>query len=177
MIQDYFGDGSKWGAQISYLKEDKPLGTAGALSLLPKKPDHPFIVMNGDLLTKIDFEKLLEFHTENNAQGTMCVRQYDYQIPYGVVRFDGVNLLDMDEKPIHKFFVNAGIYALSPECLDLIPEQEFFDMPSLFKRLKKNKKHATVFPVREYWMDIGQMKDYERAKGEYCLYFRGANDV
>jgi dTDP-glucose pyrophosphorylase len=171
MIHDYFGDGSKWGVEISYLEEDEPLGTAGALSLLPKKPDHPFIVMNGDLLTKIDFEKLLTFHVENNTQGTMCVRQYDYQIPYGVVRFDGVNFLDLDEKPIQKIFVNAGIYALSPDCLDFIPKQKKFDMPSLFKLLKEKKKQASVFPVREYWMDIGQMKDYERANGEYFTHF------
>lgn len=172
MIKDYFGDGSSFGVKISYLEESKPLGTAGALSLMTEKPTHPFFVMNGDLLTKIDFEKLLEFHIEHQAQGTMCVRQYDYQIPYGVVRFNGVNLLEMDEKPIQKYFVNAGIYTLSPECLDFIPKEQFFDMPSLFEILKEKNQIATVFPVREYWMDIGQMKDFERANGEYGVHFQ-----
>ncbi len=174
MIKDYFGDGSKWDVEIKYLQEDKPLGTAGALSLLSEKPDRPFFVMNGDLLTKIDFEKLLEFHVEHKAQGTMCVRQYDYQIPYGVVRFDGVDLMELEEKPIHKFFVNAGIYVLSPESLECITKENFFDMPSLFDILKQNNGKAAVFPVREYWMDIGQIKDFERANGEYTTYFNGA---
>lgn len=175
MIKEYFGDGSRYGVDISYLQEEKPLGTAGALSLMPETPELPFFVMNGDLLTKIDFEKLLEFHIKHQAQGTMCVRQYDYQIPYGVVEFDGVDLLEMNEKPIHKYFVNAGIYTLSSECLGLIPEKQFFDMPSLFEILKEKNKKTIVFPVREYWMDIGQMKDFERANGEYCYYFKNGD--
>ncbi|MBF0233419.1 MAG: alcohol dehydrogenase, partial [Desulfamplus sp.] len=122
-------------------------------------------------LTKIDFEKLLEFHVDHQAHGTTCVRQYDYQIPYGVVRFDGVDLLDMEEKPIKQFFVNAGIYVLSPESLDHIPGDQFFDMPSLFKILKQRDGRAAVFPIHEYWMDIGQIKDFERANGEYQTYF------
>jgi dTDP-glucose pyrophosphorylase len=174
MIKDYFQDGSRWDVEITYLQEDKPLGTAGALSLLPEKPGQPFFVMNGDLLTKIDFEKLLDFHEDHQAHGTMCVRQYDYQIPYGVVRFDGVDLLDMEEKPIKQFFVNAGIYVLSPESLDHIPADQFFDMPSLFKILKQKEGRAAVFPIHEYWMDIGQIKDFERANGEYPTYFCGA---
>jgi dTDP-glucose pyrophosphorylase len=171
MIKDYFQDGSRWDVEITYLQEDKPLGTAGALSLLPEKPDRPFFVMNGDLLTKIDFEKFLEFHVDHRAHGTMCVRQYDYQIPYGVVRFDGVDLLEMEEKPIKQFFVNAGIYVLSPESLDHVPADQFFDMPSLFKILKQKDGRAAVFPIHEYWMDIGQIKDFERANGEYPSYF------
>ena len=174
MIKDYFKDGSKWGVKISYLEETKALGTAGALSLLPQCSKYPFIVMNGDLLTKIDFEKLLEFHVDHKSYGTMCVRQYDYQIPYGVIKFDGVNLLDIDEKPAHKCFVNAGIYVLSPESLAFIPTDHFFDMPSLFKVFKKQNKNITIFPIREYWIDIGQIKDYERAKGEYSLYFKNS---
>ncbi|MGX9365349.1 nucleotidyltransferase family protein [Desulfoplanes sp. PS50] len=171
MIKEYFGNGDKWDVSIQYIEETEPLGTAGALSLLPVRPELPFFVMNGDLLTKIDFEKLIEFHSEHETAATMCVRQYDYQIPYGVVRFEGVNLKAIDEKPIHKFFVNAGIYALSPESLDCIPKDQFFDMPSLFDVLGKKKIKTTVFPVREYWMDIGQMKDFERANGEYCVHF------
>jgi len=171
MIINYFGNGSKWGVKISYLEENMPLGTAGALSLLPQKPDLPFIVMNGDLLTKIDFEKLLKFHSKNKADGTICVRKHDYQIPYGVVRFNDVSLLGMDEKPVHTFFVNAGIYALSPESLDFIPKEEFFDMPSLFTILLENKKHAAVFPIREYWMDIGRKEDFVKAGTDFFELF------
>jgi len=174
MIKEYFQDGSSWDVEITYLQEDKPLGTAGALSLLKKKPDRPFFVMNGDLLTKIDFEKLMEFHVDHHVHGTMCVQQYDYQIPYGVVRFEGVDLLEMEEKPIKQFFVNAGIYVLSPESLDHIPANKFFDMPSLFKILKQKNSRAAVFPIHEYWVDIGQIKDFERANGEYPTHFSGA---
>lgn len=171
MVKEYFGDGEKWGVQIDYLEEDERLGTAGALSLLPARPTLPFFVMNGDVLTRINFEKLLEFHSGHETAATMCVRQYDYQVPYGVVRFDGVHLQGIDEKPIHKFFVNAGIYTLSPEALDHIPKNQFFDMPSLFQSLGIEDIKTTVFPVREYWMDIGQMKDFEQANGEYGTYF------
>jgi len=177
MIKSYFGNGEKWSVQIDYLEENQRLGTAGALSLLPKRPELSFLVMNGDLLTKIDFEKLLDFHASHETAATMCVRQYDYQIPYGVVRFDGITLQGIDEKPVHKFFVNAGIYALSPNALDFIPKNQFFDMPSLFHILGEQNVNTTVFPVREYWMDIGQMKDFERANGEYCIYFSGEENA
>ena len=172
MIKEYFGNGEKWGVKIDYLEEDRRLGTAGALSLLPERPEQPFFVMNGDLLTKIDFEKLLDFHSGHETAATMCVRQYDYQIPYGVVRFKGVHLQGIDEKPIHKIFVNAGIYTLSPEVLDHIPKNQFFNMPSLFQIIGSEEIKTTVFPVREYWMDIGQMKDFEQANGEYCTYLK-----
>jgi dTDP-glucose pyrophosphorylase len=166
-IMDYFGDGSKWSVDIQYLRESQKLGTAGALSLLPERPAHPVLVMNGDLLTKVNFSQLLDFHFSHNAPGTMCVREYDFQVPYGVVRIDNHCIVGIDEKPVQRFFVNAGIYVLEPEALAHIPANTYFDMPSLFEKLIEQKKDALVFPIREYWLDIGRLADYDRANGEF----------
>jgi dTDP-glucose pyrophosphorylase len=171
MIRDHFGDGSRWGVEIRYLEEDRRLGTAGALSLLPERPSAPIIVMNGDVLTKVNFRQLLDFHGDHKAMATMCVREYDFQVPYGVVRIDGHRVLTIDEKPVQRFFVNAGIYVLAPDALEAIPRGEFFDMPTLFEKLIGQGGEAAVFPVREYWLDIGHLADYERANGEFCTVF------
>jgi dTDP-glucose pyrophosphorylase len=167
IIQDFFGDGSKFGAHIEYVLEDKRMGTAGALSLLETKPIEPFFVMNGDLLTNVNFEHLLEFHTANNAMATMCVREYDFQVPYGVVNVKDGKILSIEEKPVHKFFVSAGIYMLSPDCISHIPENEFYDMPTLFEKLIAMNENTVSFPLREYWLDIGRMEEYEKANQEY----------
>ena len=167
IIQDYFGDGSAFGVTIEYILEEQRMGTAGALSLLPSVPDEPFFVMNGDLLTNVNFEHLLEYHTSQNALATMCVREYDFQVPYGVVNVEGSRILSIVEKPVHKFFVSAGIYMLSPDVLELIPKNAFYDMPTLFDALIARKKTAVSFPLREYWLDIGRIEEYERANNEY----------
>ncbi|MGA7802785.1 MAG: nucleotidyltransferase family protein [Gammaproteobacteria bacterium] len=166
-ISEYFGDGSKWGAEIHYIHEDRKLGTAGALSLLPIRPNDPFIVMNGDVLTKVNFDHLLDFHSGHAAQGTMCVREYDFEVPYGVVNIQDNRISDIDEKPVHRFFVNAGIYVLEPSVLDHIEPQTHLDMPDLFKKLMRAGRETAAFPIREYWMDIGRHADLERANGEY----------
>ncbi|WP_429821033.1 nucleotidyltransferase family protein [Brevibacillus porteri] len=171
MIQEHFGDGSNWGISIQYLQEKESLGTAGALSLLPEKPSEPFFVMNGDLLTKVNFEQLLDFHKTYQAQATMCVREYDHQIPYGVVRLDQYRLTSIEEKPTQRFFVNAGIYVLSPDAVEDIPHNQYFDMPSLFDHLVKNQQQTIAFPIREYWLDIGRMADFERANMEFAEVF------
>lgn len=171
MIQAYFGNGEQWGVTIRYLKEQESLGTAGALSLLPESPSEPFFVMNGDLLTKVNFEQLLDFHKTYQAKATMCVREYDHQVPYGVVRLDKQRLLSIEEKPTQRFFVNAGIYVLSPEVLDRIPHNQYFDMPILFDHLMKEEQHTVAFPIREYWMDIGRMADFEKANMEFAEVF------
>lgn len=171
MIEDYFGDGSKWGVTIDYLREDKRLGTAGSIKLLPEKPALPFIVMNGDLLTKVNFKSLLEFHKNNNtlsnAWATMCVREYNMQIPYGVIRQDGNKLIRLDEKPVHRFFVNGGIYVFQPDVIDLIPDNTYFDMTDLFDVMMGKDYKSVIFQIREYWMDIGHKKDFEMADGEF----------
>lgn len=167
MVKEHFGDGSRWGIEIRYVHEDQRLGTAGALSLLPERPALPLIVMNGDLLTKVNFQHLLDFHAEHRARGTMCVREYDFQVPYGVVRIDHHRVLGIDEKPVQRFFVNAGIYVLEPDVLDLIPSATYFDMPELFTRLIGQNHETAVFPIREYWLDIGHMEDFARANGDF----------
>ncbi|MDF2440670.1 MAG: hypothetical protein JWN98_1654, partial [Abditibacteriota bacterium] len=121
MIEKYFGDGSAWDIEIRYIREDKKMGTAGALSLLPEKPTETMLVMNGDLLTKVNFGQLLDFHVEQEALATMCVREYDFQVPYGVVQVNKHLITAILEKPVQKYFVNAGIYALSPQALNHIP--------------------------------------------------------
>ena len=171
MIEEYFGDGSKWDVEISYLREKDKLGTAGALSLLEEKQKEPIIVMNGDLLTKVNFNHLLDFHTEQIGQATMCVREYKFQVPYGVVQLDKHNLTGIVEKPVQNCFVSAGIYVLEPEALNLIPPQQYYDMPQLYKQLLDNSCSVTVFPIREYWIDIGRISDFEQANMEYTEVF------
>jgi dTDP-glucose pyrophosphorylase len=171
IIKEYFGDGSKWGVEIEYLHEHKRMGTAGSLSLLPEALNLPLIVINGDLLTKVNLKQLLDFHQEHNADATMCVREYDFQVPYGVVKLDKHNLVEIEEKPTHTFFVNAGIFVLDPKVLSYVPENRLFDMPELFDLLIKNKHEAAAFPIREYWIDIGQIDDFERASSDYSGFF------
>lgn len=167
IIQNYFGDGSEFGVHIDYIYEEKRMGTAGALSLLKKEPQEPFFVMNGDLLTNVNFEHLHDYHITHNASGTMCVREYDFQVPYGVVNIDNSRIVSIEEKPTQKFFVSAGIYMLSPEVLDKIPTNEFYDMPTLFENLIEENKEVVSFPLREYWLDIGQIEEYKKANDEY----------
>ena len=167
MIRNHFGAGDRWGVQVEYLHESTRLGTAGALSLLPEKPSAPIVVMNGDLLTRTNYDNLLQFHIEQGAVATMAVRQYDFQVPYGVVRLDGARIEAIEEKPVQSFFVNAGIYALSPEALDYLPAETFFDMPTLFEHLIAAGKTPAAYPLREYWLDIGRLDEFERAQREW----------
>ena len=167
MIRNYFGAGERWDVQLEYLHENTCLGTAGALSLLPEKPTSPVVVMNGDLLTRTNFDSLLQFHITQCATATMAVREYDFQVPYGVVRLDGTRINAIEEKPVKKFFVNAGIYALSPEALDYLPAGTFFDMPTLFEHLIAADKTTAAYPLREYWLDVGRLEEFERAQREW----------
>lgn len=172
MIKDYFDDGSRWGVSIQYIHEDKEMGTAGALGLLPEVPASPMIVMNADLLTKVNFQHLLDFHQTHKAKATMCIRDYHFQCPYGVIKTDQYRLTQIEEKPTHTFFVNAGIYVLEPELLGLIPEDTRVDMTTIFEKAIGEGYEAVVFPIREYWMDIGLVDDFERANGEYSEIFK-----
>lgn len=172
IIKEYFGDGSGFGVNIDYVFETKRMGTAGALSLLEYKPSEPFFVMNGDLLTNINFEHLYQYHISNNAVATMCVREYKSQIPYGVVNItDDSRITSIEEKPTHKSFVSAGIYMLSPELLDCIPSNQYYDMPALFESLIQNNKNVFSFPLRDYWIDIGRIEEYKKANEEYSEFF------
>ena len=171
MIKEYFEDGSKFGVNIDYVIENKRMGTAGALSLLKEKPKEPFFVMNGDILTNINFENMLEYHLEHNSTATMAVREYDFQVPFGVVKMENNEIKAIEEKPTYKFFVSAGIYMLNPECIDYIPKNEFYDMPTLFEDLINDNKKTFSFPIREYWLDIGRIEEYEKAQIEYKRIF------
>lgn len=167
IIQNYFKDGKEFGVNIEYVFEKQRMGTAGALSLLKEKPNEPFFVMNGDLLTNVNFEHLHNYHIATNSIATMCVREYDFQVPYGVVNIKDSKIVSIEEKPIHKFFVSAGIYMLSQKVLDYIPQNEFYDMPTLFEKLISLNKNTVSFPLREYWLDIGRIEEYEKANQEY----------
>jgi dTDP-glucose pyrophosphorylase len=166
LVKEHFGDGSRWNVEIRYIEEDERLGTAGALGLIPTVPKEPLIVMNADLLTRINFQSLLDFHREQKAQATMCVREYDFQVPFGVVKIQNHRLTAIEEKPVHTFFVNAGIYVLEPELLSLVPKNEHLDMTELFERVIEAGHETAVFPVREYWLDVGRIDDLERANGD-----------
>lgn len=171
VIEEYFKDGSDFGVHIEYVHEEKRMGTAGALSLIREKLNEPFFVMNGDLLTNINFEHMMEYHITNSAVATMGVREYDFQVPYGVVNVDGIDIQSIEEKPIHSFFVSGGIYILSPDTLMFIPNDEFFDMPTLFEKLIAENKKSISFPIREYWLDIGRIEEFEKANSEYHKVF------
>ncbi len=163
MIRDYFGDGSKWGVSISYVHEREPLGTGGALGLLPSSlPDIPIIVMNGDVLTKVDYRELLVFHEQNDAQATMCVREYEYQVPFGVIESDGHRIKSMVEKPTHLFHVNAGIYVVNREIVSSVEQHIRIDMPTLLEGYLD--KSVLMYPFYEYWLDIGRMDDFNKAQ-------------
>ena len=165
MVREHFGDGSNWGVNINYVHEDTPLGTAGALGLLPKEmPDLPIIMMNGDLLTKVNFEHLLSFHHEQKGMATMCVREYDFQVPYGVIETSNQQITSIIEKPVHNFFVNAGIYVLEPELIQKVDGIACLDMPNLLEEQILKGEKISSFPIHEYWLDIGRMEEYERAK-------------
>jgi dTDP-glucose pyrophosphorylase len=171
-IKALFGDGGKWGVEIRYLEEDQRLGTAGALRLIPEPPDAPMIVMNGDLITKINFQDLLDYHEQQNSNATMCVRQYDFQVPFGVVGIDSNRITSIDEKPVHRFFVNAGIYVLDPGQIDRIPANANHDMTDLFEDIIADGEDTTVFPVHEYWLDVGRIDDLDQAKRDFENGFR-----
>jgi dTDP-glucose pyrophosphorylase len=164
-IEAYFGNGSDWGVEISYVHEENPLGTAGALGLLPKDISNlPILMMNGDLLTKVDFELLLNFHTEQQGIATMCVTEYEYQVPYGVVTLQDHQLESMIEKPLQKYFVNAGIYVVTPELIKQVNENQIIDMPALLESEIGKGEKVSVFPVHEYWLDIGKFNDFSQAQ-------------
>ncbi len=167
IIEEYFKDGSEFGVKIEYVHENKRMGTAGALSLIRDKLSEPFFVMNGDLLTNINFENMIEYHLSSDSIATMGVREYDFQVPYGVVNVDGKNILNIEEKPLYKFFVSGGVYVINPEVLRFIPDDEFYDMPTLFEKLIEEKLKSISFPIREYWLDIGRMEEFEKANSEY----------
>lgn len=165
-VKAHFKDGSSLGVEIHYLQEEAALGTAGALRLLPEAPKEPIVVVNGDILTSLDFRTMLAFHEEHRAVGTMGVREYEFQIPYGVVDISEQSITAIQEKPVKRHLINGGVYVLSPEALALLPEGGRFDMPELFGLIHDRGLTAVAFPIREYWIDIGHADDLARASRE-----------
>lgn len=163
MIEQYFEDGSRWQVQIEYLREKSPLGTAGAVALLDPRPDMPFIVSNGDVLTDIHYSELLDFHCRHGAVGTMAVRQHEWQHPFGVVRTEGIEIVGFDEKPVARSHINAGIYVLEPACIEALERGEHCDMPTLFARLQDRGARTIAYPMHEPWLDVGREADLQHA--------------
>ncbi len=164
IIEDYFGDGSRWQVQIEYLREESPLGTAGAIGLMTPRPNVPFVVTNGDVITDIHYGELLDFHIRHQATATMAVRVHEWQHPFGVVQTNGVDIIGFDEKPIYRSHINAGVYALGTDALDVLNEGVHCDMPTLFERLKAKEKRTVVYPMHEPWLDVGRPDDLAEAQ-------------
>jgi len=169
MIEDYFGNGNRWGVRIDYLKEQSPLGTAGAISLISPFPELPFLVTNGDVLTDIRYGELLDFHTRHSATATMAVRLHEWQHPFGVVHTKGMDIIGFEEKPIARSHINAGVYVLEPEALKLLNHDEHCDMPTLFARLQEQGKRTIVYPMHEPWLDVGRNEDLVRARNDHIM--------
>jgi dTDP-glucose pyrophosphorylase/predicted transcriptional regulator len=168
IIKDYFGDGAKFGVNIQYIEEKTRLGTAGSLSLI-KNITKPFFVINGDLMINLDFEKMMSFHYDHNSMATMCVKEYNFNSSYGEVKLKNENIVSIDEKPKHKYYINGGLYILDPKCLSFVPKK-FYDMPTLFKKIISKKYKTVSFPLNENWIDIGKMEDYKLAMTQFKKY-------
>jgi len=173
IIQDFFGDGSKFGVKIEYIIEDERMGTIGALSLLTdqQKPDKPFIVMNGDLLTKARFDSLIDFHVTNEAEATISVKEHNFKVPYGVLNLKDGRVLSLEEKPVKNYFVSAGIYVLNPLLISHINEKKYLDITEFFDKLIALNKTIMAFPISEYWLDIGGKAEFDKANNEYHKVF------
>jgi dTDP-glucose pyrophosphorylase len=166
VIEEFCGDGSRWNVQIDYLREESPLGTAGALSILNLQPDKPFVVSNADLMTDINYGDILDYHNRHAALATMAVRIHKWQHPYGVVHTNGVNIIGFEEKPILQNYINAGIYVLDPDVLSSLKRGEHCDMPELFGRLQGRGVDNIVYPMHEPWIDVGRLDDLKQAQSE-----------
>lgn len=167
LFESYFGDGSKFGVKIRYSKEKQRLGTAGPLKLAAPYLSESFLVMNGDILTNMDFKKLRQVHVTNRADFTLVTKRIQLPLHYGVVEKKGDRILDIREKPIMEAEVSAGIYFVNADMLDFIPSDERFDMTELMKQLIAAGKNVHAYPLEDYWLDIGQMKDYQQAQEDF----------
>lgn len=171
-ISDHFGDGSQWNVTITYVHEDSPLGTGGALGLLPKDlPKLPLIMMNGDVLTKVDFQRLLDHHEQNQFDATMCVRELEHQVSFGVVESQNNLITAMVEKPTYRYRINTGIYVLSPECVASVKPNFKIDLPTLLTQRMEKQEKVGIYTSYDYWLDIGQMADYQKAQQDIKGFF------
>ncbi|ACX95486.1 nucleotidyltransferase family protein [Halothiobacillus neapolitanus] len=166
-VIEHFKDGSRFGVSIQYIHEDTPLGTAGCLGLLPRDAvQRPIIVVNGDIMTRVNYEALLQDHDRHTPAATVCTRQYDFQVPYGVIEHEDQRITNITEKPTQHFFVSAGIYVLAPQVVHSMAADTRVDMPDLLKSEITAGRSVRMFPVHEYWLDIGRMNDFELAQND-----------
>lgn len=166
VIEDYFEDGLKYGTKIEYLREDDPLGSGGAISLLPGIPEQALLVMNGDLIVDVNFADMIEFHGQNDFYATMGVYSYFHQVPFGCVEIQDNRLAGLEEKPVLEKMVNAGIYVLSPQAVSAIPKNTYFPITTLFEDALKNNLVCGTFSVEKEWLDIGSPQQLRQARGE-----------
>ncbi len=167
MIQEHFQGGEQWGVNISYIKEEKRLGTVGALSLLNIKTTEPIVVANADIITRLNFSQALNFHLKSKADLTVCVRNYQHTVPYGVIKMEEDKFLKIIEKPVQEYFVSAGVYIINSDILDKIPKNEHCDMPDFMTKLSDEGYHIAVYPIFEYWLDVGRIEDLEAAHRDF----------
>ena len=166
MIEEYFGGGEALGVKIEYLREESPLGTAGALSLLDPLPEFPFVVTNGDVLTDIHYGELLDFHVQHNATATMAIRVHEWQNPFGVVETQGVEIIGYEEKPLSRTHINAGVYVIEPSAISILTKALPCDMPTLFNSIQKQEMRTVAYPIHERWLDVGRQDDLMTANAE-----------
>ena len=156
---------------VEFIEEEERMGTAGALSLIGERPEQPLLVVNGDILTQLDYGAFLDFHCQGRHQLTAAVRQEKFVIPYGVVELEGNRVTQLTEKPEQIYFANAGAYVIEPRLLDLIPIGRAFDMTSLIELCLADGLSVGGFPIHEYWQDIGRPDDLQQAKADYLEFF------
>ena len=168
-IIEHFDDGSRWGVSIHYLVENEPLGTAGSLQLLPDSLSEPFLVLNGDVLTRFNPSQLLHFHREHQAKATLCVREHELKVPFGVVQTKGVELARFEEKPTYRNLVNAGVYLIDPTLLPLLRPHQSTDMPSFLQAAQEAGHRVAVCPIHEYWLDVGRPETLQQAHQEWPI--------
>lgn len=162
-IIDYFGDGSKWGVEITYIQETKPLGTGGALGLINPKPKFPLIVLNGDILSDINLSSFLRFHIDKQSMATMAIKPYELANPYGTVLTNGIDIIGFEEKPITFSYINAGMYVIDPCVIDMVKEDEVLGLPSLFERCLESDLPTRAYGIHESWSDIGRPSELKAA--------------
>ncbi len=171
LIKNYFRDGKDFDVSITYIEERKRLGTAGAIKLAEKYINKNAIVINGDILTNINFHNLLKYHEENNFFMTIGSREYEMQVPYGVLNVNDAKVLSLEEKPVYSYVVSGGVYIINPDATQYIPQNEFYDITDLINQLVANNKNIGSFPIKDYWMDIGKIEDYYKANDDITKFF------
>lgn len=175
-IESFFGDGSRYGVELTISKEDKPLGTAGPISLIRDQLTEPFLVMNGDILTLLDFRAFYKYAIAKSAPLTIGIKKEILPFAFGNIHFDGDYVTDIQEKPNLELYILAGIYIMTPEIFKYIPQNEYYGMDVLIKRLIKNNIQIPKYHINEYWLDIGRMNDYQTAQDVYETHFKHDGD-